>query len=194
MESKLTKQLKQLSLEMSSLAVPSTSRSATSCSASLTDGSIIGSSFTAASSPLASDDETHVSCCEVRQTPDKGQALFSTRRIRPGTLILVEEPLIALSKELEESYEAIEGAFSKLNKRERKNYLTLFDAKKSRMSAVVSIYYSNCYSTEPFATKSESDRPQAWADCEGGSCIGALASRINHSCIPNCRIKVCGVG
>ena len=42
------------------------------------------------------------------------------------------------------------------------------------MSRVVSVYYSNCYNCEGFK-----------ADRQGGSCIGAISSRINHSCIPN---------
>lgn len=98
---------------------------------------------------------------------------------------MVEEPLIALSKELEDSHEAIEAAFAKLDKSEKKTYRSLFDAEKSRMSAVVSIYYSNCYSTEAFVSKTSAGTTKAMRDCEGGSCIGALASRINHSCVPN---------
>jgi hypothetical protein len=199
MESKLLQQLQQLSTDPSFLAIPaSSSVSSTSRPASITEGSFFGSSLTAASSPLASEDEVEAPCCEVRHTPDRGQALYSTRRIRPGTLILTEGPLIALSKELEESYDAIEDAFAKLSKREKKTYLSLFDAQKSRMSAVVSIYYSNCYSTEPFFpadstasrhTTSSSPNPSGarsqLVTAPNGSCIGALASRINHSCIPN---------
>ena len=40
------------------------------------------------------------------------------------------------------------------------------------MSKLVSIYYSNCYNTDSFSD-------------DGGSCISPLASRINHSCVPN---------
>ncbi len=40
------------------------------------------------------------------------------------------------------------------------------------MSRVVSIYYSNCYNKDGFTP-------------EGGSCISPLASRVNHSCVPN---------
>lgn len=152
--------------------------STTPSPASFDDASATGSSSTAASSPLASDDENAPSYCEVKSTPDRGQALFATRRIRPGTLIFTEEPLIALSKQLEESYSAIEAAFAGLTKRQKKAYLALFDAKKSRMTAVVSIYYSNCYSTESFAPANNSN--DAF-----GSCLGSLSSRLNHSCIPN---------
>lgn len=155
-------------------------------SSSFTDasGATPTSTSTAAFPPPPSDDEESSLCyCEVRSTHDRGQALFSTRRIRPGTLIFTEEPLISISKELEESYAAIEAAFAALSRRERKTYLCLFDAKKSRMSTVVSIYYSNCYSTESFVSSSDANTNAN--SSENGSCIGALSSRINHSCIPN---------
>lgn len=136
---------------------------------------------TAASDPDSgcSSDEEDITYCEVRSTPEKGQGLYATRAIRPGTLLFREQPLISLSKELEESYEAIEAAFAGLRKCEKKTYLALFDAKKSRMSTVVSVYYSNCYSTEQFATM------DTVPSFDGGSCIGAKSSRINHSCVPN---------
>lgn len=118
--------------------------------------------------------------CEIRSTPEKGQSLFATRTIRSGTLIFSEEPLITLSRRNEESHVAIEDAFSAISKKDKKKYLALFDAEKSRMSAVVSIYYSNCYSIDSFVRPDAEDNLD-----EGGSCIGALASRINHSCLPN---------
>lgn len=180
MESELSQQLGRLNIDRARLSVPDEqSASTTPCSTSFT-GSIPSTSLTAASSTPSSDDESTTPCCEIQSTPDRGQALFSARRIRPGTLIFAEEPLIALSKELEESYEAIEAAFSALSKREKKAYGALFDAKKSRMSTTVSIYYSNCYSTESFVGAQVSDNT-----LEGGSCIGKLSSRINHSCVPN---------
>lgn len=131
MESELSQQLRQLSIDRAYLLVPDAhSAPASTCSASFTD-SIAGTSFTAASSTPSSGDEDSPPCCEVRSTPDRGQALFSTRHIRPGTLMFVEERLVALSKELEESYEAIEAAFITLNRREKKTYLAMFDAKKA---------------------------------------------------------------
>ena len=108
----------------------------------------------------------------IRQTKSRGFALFTTRRIFPGTLIFAEEPLTRLSKHLESDYDAVEAAFKSLAKPGRKAYLALYDAEKSRMSKVVSTYYSNCYNTDSFS-------------CDGGSCISALASRINHGCVPN---------
>ncbi|KIW75051.1 hypothetical protein Z517_11822 [Fonsecaea pedrosoi CBS 271.37] len=111
---------------------------------------------------------------EVRSTADRGLAVFATRKIKAGTLVLVERALIALDKDEENDYGAVERAFSRLSRAEQKMYLRLFDAQKSRMSRVVSIYYSNCYNCEAF-------RPGG----QGGSAIGALSSRINHSCVPN---------
>ncbi|KIW28225.1 uncharacterized protein PV07_07905 [Cladophialophora immunda] len=111
---------------------------------------------------------------QVISTPDRGLAVFSTRKIKAGTLVLAEHPLISLNKHEENDYSTVEREFSKLSRAEQKVYLRLFDARKSRMSRVVSIYYSNCYNCEGF-------RPGG----QGGSAIGALSSRLNHSCVPN---------
>jgi hypothetical protein len=43
------------------------------------------------------------------------------------------------------------------------------------MTQVVSIYYSNCYNVNRFLKNPPN----------GGSAVGALASMINHSCLPN---------
>ncbi|KIW89126.1 uncharacterized protein Z519_09978 [Cladophialophora bantiana CBS 173.52] len=110
---------------------------------------------------------------EVVSTSDRGLAVFSTRKIKAGTLVLAERPLISLDKDEENDASAIEREFSKLSRTEQKIYLRLFDAQKSRMSRVVSIYYSNCYNCGGF-------RPS-----QGGSAIGVLSSRFNHSCVPN---------
>lgn len=192
MDSRLSEQLQHLSIEPSiepsHLVMPGSQSTSTSpsCSSSFTSAFTAHSTSTAASSPLPSDDESPSSPhCEVRTTPDRGQALFATRRIKPGTLIFTEEPLVALSKELEESYDAIEAAFSALGRRDKKTYLSLFDAQKSRMSSVVSIYYSNCYSTESFFVSTLQDASNGTDSAVNGSCIGALSSRINHSCVPN---------
>jgi hypothetical protein len=181
MDLELTARLDTLDLDPD--LATSTTSSLPSSSASTNDAASLQ---TATSSAPASDDEGDLDIinCEVKATSDRGQAVYATRRLRPGTLIFAEAPLVALTKELEDSSEAIEAAFAKLGKRDKKTYRSLFDAQKSRMSAVVSIYYSNCYSTESFASLPalgseilESNRP--------GSCIGALSSRINHGCIPN---------
>lgn len=109
---------------------------------------------------------------EVTSTPDRGLAVFTTRKIKAGTLLLVETPLINLSKHEEDDPAAVEREFSRLSRSVQKQYLRLFDAQKSRMSRVASIYYSNCYNCDAFRK-------------DQGSAIGALASRINHSCVPN---------
>jgi SET domain len=108
----------------------------------------------------------------VRHSKDRGLALFTTRRVTAGALLFSESPLISLSQTLESDYEAVEAAFAVLSKRDQKAYLALYDAQKSRMSQVVSIYYSNCYNKDFYSD-------------DGGSCISPLGSRINHSCLPN---------
>lgn len=111
---------------------------------------------------------------EVKSTPDRGLAVFASRKIKAGTLILSEQPLLSLCKDEEDDHSAVEREFSKLNRANQKRYLKLFDAEKSRMPRVASIYYSNCYNLDSFAP-----------DGRGGSAIGDLSSRFNHSCIPN---------
>jgi len=135
---------------------------------------------TTRATPVGSDSETASDTrpqdllLEIVSTPDRGLALFTTRKIKAGTLLLAEQPLISLDKDEEDNPDAIEREFSRLPRAEQKAYLKLFDAQKSRMTRVVSIYYSNCYNCDGFK-----------ADGQGGSAIGAFASRINHSCVPN---------
>jgi hypothetical protein len=132
----------------------------------------LGSFSNGSSTPslLISNPQEHL--LEVRPTTDRGLAVFALRKVKAGTLILAEQPLILLSKVEENDSTAIEREYSSLSRPDQKVYLKLFDAEKSRMSRVVSIYYSNCYNIEGFTGT-------------GGSAIGALASRINHSCLPN---------
>ena len=136
---------------------------------------------------LSSDEEGHEALFELQDSPKGGLGLFAVRKIPSGTCILSEDPIISMSRTLHEDQEAIESAFSALPKDDRKQYRKLFDAEKSRMSQVVSIYYSNCYNKDDFSYTS-SGSPAVGGSSnshDGGSCIGFLASRINHSCVPN---------
>lgn len=129
---------------------------------------------------------------EVKNTETKGQAIFATRKIQPGTLILSETPLIRLTQAQEDSdkensskteteHPSLESVFSSLPRPVQKSYLTLYDSKKSSFTKVASIYYSNCYNL----TSKSSNSSHLTSNSPGGSCIGQTASRINHSCIPN---------
>lgn len=115
---------------------------------------------------------------EILSTPDRGLAVFATRKIKAGTLVVAEHPILRLSKDEENDSVAIEREFARLSRADQKHYLKLFDAQKSRMSQVTSIYYSNCYNLDSF-------RP----DGNGGSAVGAIASRFNHSCVPNLQLS-----
>ena len=136
---------------------------------------------------LSSDEEEHEPLFKLQTTLDRGQGLFAIRKIPAGTCIISEDPIIAMSRDLHEDQEAIEAAFSALVKQDKKQYRKLFDAQKSRMSQVVSIYYSNCYSKDDIchASSGSPDAGSSHDGHDGGSCIGILASRINHSCVPN---------
>ena len=111
---------------------------------------------------------------KVTSTPDRGLAVFAARKIKAGTLVLAETPLIYLDKNEENDSAVLEHRFSTLSRAEQKLYLCLFDAQKSRMSRIASIYYSNCYNCDGFKK-----------DGRGGSAVGVLVSRINHNCVPN---------
>lgn len=147
-----------------------------------TEGSVISDGETS-----SLDDSTpQETFLEVIATPDRGLAVLTTRKVKAGTLILAERPLISLDKHEEDDPSAIERAFTGLSRPDQKLYLRLFDAEKSRMTRVVSIYYSNCYNCDNFRTDTGHDSGSSNTNIGvGGSAIGLLASRINHSCIPN---------
>ncbi len=162
-------EMQALSLDNLDPVSPSSLEPDVSSGATTTMATPVGSD-----SETASDTRPQDLLLELVSTPDRGLALFTTRKIKAGTLILAEQPLISLDKDEEDDPDAIEREFSRLPRSEQKAYLKLFDAQKSRMSRVVSIYYSNCYNCDGFK-----------ADGQGGSAIGGFASRINHSCVPN---------
>ena len=136
---------------------------------------------------LSSDEEEHETLFELHEDPDRGLGLFATRKIPSGMCIISEDPIISMSRDQHEDQEAIRNAFSLLPKDDKKQYRKLFDTQKSRMSQVVSIYYSNCYSKDDSLSSSTGSPAggNSHDGDEGGSCIGFLASRINHSCVPN---------
>lgn len=115
---------------------------------------------------------------EVKSTSDRGLGVFAACKIKAGTLILSEQSLLSLSKHEEDNHSAVEREFGKLSRADQRTYLKLFDAEKSRMPRVASIYYSNCYNLDSLAQ-----------DGKGGSAIGNLASRFNHSCIANAQFS-----
>lgn len=115
---------------------------------------------------------------EVKSTSDRGLAVFASRKIKAGTLILSERSLLALCKDEEDDHLALQREFSNLSRQGQKRFLKLFDAEKSRMPRVASIYYSNCYNLDSLAP-----------DGRGGSALGNIASRLNHSCIANAQFS-----
>ncbi|KAJ4511143.1 hypothetical protein HRR83_007184 [Exophiala dermatitidis] len=160
------------------------------------------SSSASFNSSSSSEPSPQDSLLELINTPDRGMGVFARRKIKAGTLVLVERPLIILDKDEETNPAAIEREFAALSRADQKVYLRLWDAEKSGMSRVVSIYYSNCYNCDEFvkpkqanttATTSSSRHNKhdssavrdARTTAGGGSAIGAFASRLNHSCVPN---------
>lgn len=148
-------------------------------SSSLLPSPSLSLSLSRPTSLAPAEDETiyDPSLVEVRHTETKGYALFATRRIPAGTLILQETPLIRLTRNDEEIELNTEHILAQrhrdLPKDVQRQYTKLHDSQKSDFSKIKSIYFSNCYNLT-------GDR-----SVYGGSCIGAIASRINHSCVPN---------
>ncbi|KAL2441506.1 hypothetical protein ABEF95_015214 [Exophiala dermatitidis] len=156
-------------------------------------------SFSASfNSSSSSESSPQDSLLELVNTPDRGMGVFATRKIKAGTLVLVERPLIILDKNEETTPAAIEREFAALSRADQKVYLRLWDAEKSGMSRVVSIYYSNCYNCDEFVKPKQANTTTtpdqrdattgtvtAGSTAGGGSAIGAFASRLNHSCLPN---------
>lgn len=145
-----------------------------------TDRSTQSSASTTPSSAIAVTRPYDPSLIEVVSTPDRGYAVFTTTRIPAGTLILAERPIIRLTATEELSVstsveDMLAQRFSALPKSSQKSYLKLHDSEKASFSRVKSIYFSNCYDLGKSDTGS----------IHGGSAIGLLASRINHSCVPN---------
>ncbi|KAK4946011.1 hypothetical protein LTR10_014813 [Elasticomyces elasticus] len=103
---------------------------------------------------------------EVISTPDRGLAVFTTRKIKAGTLILVETPLITLDKHEEDDHTAIEGEFSRLRGTRSLSETVPQTLRRAKVP--------NCYNCESFKSQGT-----------GGSALGLFASRFNHSCVPN---------
>lgn len=114
---------------------------------------------------------------EIVHTVNKGKALFAASYIPKGAIVLAEVPAIRLTAEDEvkklEADEILLEKFNQLPERSQKKFKKLHDAKKDGFTKLRSIYHSNCYNLEGSRSTF------------GGSCIGLIASRINHSCIPN---------
>lgn len=113
---------------------------------------------------------------KVDSIPGKGLGLIATQRIPRGTLVLAENPLIRFIEREEQDESRFEKTLldtvNGLGTFERK-FRKLHDSHKSGFSKEKSIYFSNCYNLT--APRSR----------HGGSCVGLVASRINHSCISN---------
>ena len=120
-------------------------------------------------------DNSLVQVCDLGAS--KGFGLVAATRIRPGTLVLEEEPVIRLTEEEEadssQVEDLIQARLQSLSATIKKNFKHLHDTDRAGFTVEQSIYYSNCYNLSAFRSRN------------GGSCLGLKAARINHSCIPN---------
>lgn len=105
-------------------------------------------------------------CYEIRDVPGKGVGLFATRDIDVGQLILAENPLFTAS-----SPTSIVEAVDRLSDEDRAGFFALRDNHRPDAPSPVTIFKTNVFSLG------------AGSSLEGG--IFPIASRINHSCLPN---------
>ena len=129
--------------------------------------------------PNNASGEPEACLVEVRSTSGRGLGLFATSKIFAGTILFSEPPLIRLTardegegstangEELKE--QALRRCHKALPVELRKSFRSLHDTQKPGFSKEKSIYYSNCYDL-------------SWRSRRGGSAIGLMSSRINHSC------------
>lgn len=103
----------------------------------------------------------------IRPSPGEGLGCFSTLPIPVGTLILQETPLFSVPEPRTNS--AVTSAFSILTNSQQQEYLALHaaDPTKQGDGLVVDIFNSNAWQTGSRTS------------------ICCLASRFNHSCVPN---------
>ena len=106
-------EMQALSLDNLDPVSPSSLEPDVSSGATTTMATPVGSD-----SETASDTRPQDLLLELVSTPDRGLALFTTRKIKAGTLILAEQPLISLDKDEEDDPDAIEREFSRLPRSE----------------------------------------------------------------------------
>lgn len=161
-----------------SLAVPASGTQTSSEAPSISSSQFGDLSIQNERSGLSALQAADPSLLDVRKTIGKGIGVFAARKIPAGTLVVVEAPLIRLTKAQEHSPDgddeelkerSIRQQYNALPTSLRKGYDKLFDTEKPQFSRQKSIFYSNCYNLDQHSEY-------------GGACIGLLASRINHAC------------
>jgi len=129
---------------------------------------------------------------EVKPAPGKGSGMFATKRIPRGTRIIEEEALMVVS---EMSFGAVIPSFAALEPAKRAVFMELAGAKDKEEVADLADCIAEAMDMDPGTRISMSYEDQAAVQMIFGansfgidaetSAIFPLASRMNHSCIPN---------
>ncbi|KAF2865684.1 hypothetical protein BDV95DRAFT_252556 [Massariosphaeria phaeospora] len=114
----------------------------------------------------------------LNPSPGKGWGAFATQSINAGTMILVEELLFIIRKAHEAITEIDVGAaVQQLTAQQKNQVLLLRDNASKPFSHMTEAFAENSFAIQ--------DREQLQTRAHG---LFLLHSRINHSCVPNCKI------
>ncbi|KAF2685938.1 SET domain-containing protein [Lentithecium fluviatile CBS 122367] len=110
---------------------------------------------------------------ELKPSPGKGWGAFATRPITQGTIVLKETPLFIIHKPHEAITEQdLWTAFQALPPRDKQLFLCIRDNPSTPFASMTGMFAENSFAlTRPF-----------------GHGLFPLHSRINHSCLPNCKL------
>lgn len=117
------------------------------------------------------EDENNEASFKITNISGKGMGMIATKKLYPGDAILTEAPLIVVSDDIFEDYEATEKfldrAVNKLSCQDREAYLSLTDCRTDEDPTYVGILYTNDM------------------NYDGDAAVMPVMARANHSCSPN---------
>lgn len=141
---------------------------------------------------------------ELRNTLGKGMGVFATKFIPRGSLILHEQPFLKIEHNVYPS-EAW-GAYTRLSESDKAEFDTMYSRhipKRVDLEWEARVFLAN--TTKGITTKDDKDKliseqirvmgiygNHCYGLPDGGGAIYSIASRLNHSCVPNvhlCCIK-----
>jgi len=123
--------------------------------------------------PLQNDVENDVVKFEIKETTSRGQGMFATVNIKPGTVILREKPLVVMpdkifSKDDMDYIETwLEKRLNKLESSEREKFFDLSDSRNEEKS-ILGIFFTNDMNFT-----------------DDSAALFPLMARVNHACQPN---------
>jgi len=119
-----------------------------------------------------SEPEEAEACFLIKQIEGKGTGVIASRRIFPGEIIMVEKPLICVSKtmfdDIEKTEMYIDKQILKMGSDKVNQFMSLTDCRNDEdLSTYIGRFYTNCMSYD------------------GGAALFPVMARVNHSCVAN---------